>query len=172
MGQISTIERDQAPEELRPTYDVISKKLGAMLNYFKTMAHSPGLLPAFLGLNGTQSKSALDPKLRELAYLRVSAINGCEYCVHYHQMAAKSAGWTEADLSGIAGPDFGGGLDDLSRDVVLFADQVTKTCRADDAVSGRLKSKLSERELVELTATVALASYTNRFNMALAIDLP
>ena len=172
MGQISTVERDQAPEELRPTYDAITKKFGAMLNFFKTMVHSPGLLPAFLGLNGTQGKSALDPKLRELAFLRVSAINGCEYCVHYHRMAAKSAGWTDADLAGIAGVSFGNGFDDLSRDVIRFADQVTKTCRADDAVMARLKAKLSERELVELAATVALASYSNRFNMALSIDLP
>ncbi len=172
MSQISTIERDQAPEELRPTYDAIAKKFGAMLNFFKTMVHSPPLLPAFLGLNGTQGKSALDPKLREMAFLRVSAINGCDYCVHYHRMAAKSAGWTDDDLAGVAGADFGGGLDDLTRDVVCFADQVTKTCRADDDLIARLKAKLTERELVELTATVALASYTNRFNMALAIDLP
>ena len=172
MGQISTIERDQAPEELRPTYDAIAKKLGAMLNFFKTMVHSPGLLPAFLGLNGTQGKSALDPKLRELAYLRVSEVNGCEYCVHYHRMAAKSAGWSDAELGGIASVDFGSGLDDLARDVIHFADQVTKTCRADDAVVARLKAKLSEREVVELAATVALANYTNRVNMALAIDLP
>lgn len=172
MGKISTVERDQAPEELRPTYDAIAGKFGAMLNFFKTMVHSPPLLPAFLGLNATQAKSVLDPKLRELAYLRVSAVNGCHYCVHYHQMAANSVGWTDADLVGIADADFGSRLDDLGQDVVCFADQVTKTCHADEAVLSRLKKSLSERELVELTATVALANYTNRINMALAIDLP
>ena len=172
MGQISPVEREAAPEELRPTYDAIAKKFGAMLNFFKTMVHSPPLLPAFLGLNATQGKSALSPRLRELAFLRVSAINGCEYCVHYHRMAARSVGWTDADLAGIADLDFGSGLDEVSRDVITFADDVTRTCRAEEALMARLKGKLSEREIVELTATVALANYTNRFNMALAIELP
>ena len=36
----------------------------------------------------------------------------------------------------------------------------------------RLESALGDRGLVELTASVALANDTNRFNVALAIDLP
>jgi uncharacterized peroxidase-related enzyme len=172
MSHVTYVERDDAPEELRPTYDAIAKKLGAMLNFFKAMVHSPGLLPAFLGLNATQGKSALAPKLRELAFLRASAINGCDYCVHYHSMGAKAAGWSDSEIADVAKPEFGSAFDDLSRDVIKFADEVTKSCRADDALMARLKAKLSERELVELTATVALANYTNRVNMALAIDLP
>jgi uncharacterized peroxidase-related enzyme len=172
MAHVSYVERDEVPEELQATYDLIAKKLGTMLNFFKALAHSPELLNAFLAMNRTQAKTTLDPKLREMAYLRVSALNGCDYCDHYHSLAAKAVGWTDEEIAEIRRPVVGGSFSDLERDVLAFAEQVTKSCAAEDDLMARLKEKLNERQLVELTATVALANFTNRVNVALDIELP
>jgi uncharacterized peroxidase-related enzyme len=172
MAHVSYVERDDAPEDLQPTYDLIAKKLGTMLNFFKALAHSPELLNAFLAMNRTQAKTSLDPKLREMAYLRVSALNGCDYCDHYHGLAAKAVGWTDEEIVEIRRPVVGGSFSNLDRDVLAFAEQVTKSCAAEDDLIARLKESLDERQLVELTATVALANFTNRVNVALDIELP
>lgn len=172
MAYVTYVERDDAPEELRASYDLVAKKLGVMIHFYKAMAHSPDLLTGFLALNRSQAKSSLAPKLRELAFLRASAINGCDYCVHYHSRAAKLAGLSYEQVADIAKPDAEGEFTDLERDVIRFADAVTRDLRANDALMSRLKASLDDRQLVELTATVALANFTNRVNVALAIDLP
>ena len=41
---------------------------------------------------------ALDPLVKEMVYVAVSATNGCEYCTHSHTAAARAKGMTEAML--------------------------------------------------------------------------
>ena len=48
------------------------------LNIFRTMAHAPDVLQATLALDKAIQRE-LDPKLRELAYLRASQLNECGY---------------------------------------------------------------------------------------------
>jgi AhpD family alkylhydroperoxidase len=37
---------------------------------------------------------ALDPLVKELIYIAVSATNNCEYCIHSHAAAARAKGMT------------------------------------------------------------------------------
>lgn len=39
--------------------------------------------------------SVLDPLVKEMLYIAVSATNGCSYCVHSHTAAAKAKGMSE-----------------------------------------------------------------------------
>ncbi|MDR6756600.1 AhpD family alkylhydroperoxidase [Mycoplana sp. BE70] len=48
--------------------------------------------------------STLDPLVKEMLYIAVSATNGCNYCVHSHTAAAKAKGMSpeqHAELMGI-----------------------------------------------------------------------
>ena len=38
---------------------------------------------------------ALDPVTKELIYIAVSIVNGCEYCIHSHTAVARKKGMTE-----------------------------------------------------------------------------
>jgi AhpD family alkylhydroperoxidase len=42
---------------------------------------------------------ALDPLVKEMVYLAVSASNGCEYCIASYTAAARKAGMTDAMLA-------------------------------------------------------------------------
>jgi uncharacterized peroxidase-related enzyme len=172
MSHVSYLERDQAAESVRPVYDDVAKKLGAMINMFKAMAHSPELFQGFLALNSALGKTKLDPKLRELAYLKASQANGCDYCMHYHTKSARKVGLNEGQVDSVGRDEPGGDYDELQWDVIRYAEQVTRRVKADDELVARLKQRLSDREIVELTVAVALANFTNRFNEALAIELP
>jgi uncharacterized peroxidase-related enzyme len=172
MGHVSYVQKEQAAEAIRPIYDDVEKKTGTMLNFFKAMAHNPTLLQAFLGLNGALSKTKLPHKLRELAYLKASVTNGCDYCVHYHRGLARKGGASERQVEEIDRFESSDSFSDLERDVLRFAEGVTKQVRSDDAVVGRLREQLSDQELMELALTVGMANLTNRVNVALKIDLP
>jgi AhpD family alkylhydroperoxidase len=41
---------------------------------------------------------ALDPLVKEMIYVAVSATNGCEYCTHSHTAAARKKGMSDAML--------------------------------------------------------------------------
>lgn len=173
MAHVSYLEKDAAAESIQPVYDQVAKSAGQMLNLFKVMAHSPEMLKAFLGLNSALGgKMKLDPKLRELAYLKTSDLNECDYCSHYHRKFATKAGLTERQIQEVRNFETSDAYDDREKAVLAFAADVTRHVRADDLVTARVKEFLSERDLVELTLTIATANFTNRVNEALAIELP
>ena len=54
--------------------------------------------------------------------------------------------------------------------MLRYAEQLTRGAAVDDAPHAEIRGHLSDREIVELAATVATANYTNRINGALAIE--
>jgi alkylhydroperoxidase family enzyme len=80
MGVVTPLSKDKAPAEARPVYDELGKAFGRMPNIFAAMAHRPAVLKHFLPLYGAiMREGTVDAKLKELAYLKTSLVNGCEY---------------------------------------------------------------------------------------------
>jgi len=67
-----------ASEAAKSLFQGLQAKLGMVPNIFRTMGHAPPVLQATLALNSAIQQD-LDPKLRELAYLKTSQLNGCNY---------------------------------------------------------------------------------------------
>ena len=66
-------------------------------NFWRALAHDPTLLSATWDrLQAVMAPGALDPLVKELIYIAVSAAHGCDYCVHSHTAAARSKGMTPA----------------------------------------------------------------------------
>src|SRR3954467_13084512 len=101
MGLVSYVEKEDAAESLRPVLEGMEKKLGSVPSVFRAMAHSPELLQGFLGLNGALSKTKLDGKLRELAYMKTSQLNGCAYCLDHHWTFGRKAGLSDRQIAEI-----------------------------------------------------------------------
>lgn len=80
MAVVNAVPPDKATNEIRPIYEDLTKRFGRVPGIFGTMAHRPEVLQHFLSLYGAiMTKGTVEPKLKELAYLKVSLINGCEY---------------------------------------------------------------------------------------------
>ena len=78
--QIHPIERDQASPLIQRIYDALEQQSGSVSTFNKMLAHKPEILRAFNQLSGAiWADGALSPTLKELAYLRTSIVNGCEY---------------------------------------------------------------------------------------------
>ena len=80
MPVITPLSKDRASDDVKPIFDDLAKRFGRVPNIFATMAHRPNALKHFLALYGAiMTEGTVEPKLKELAYLKVSTVNGCEY---------------------------------------------------------------------------------------------
>ncbi len=76
MPRLSYIEMDKASPEVREIYEKMLK--GSVGNVQKLLAHRPEVLKNFLVFYGSVGK-ALEKRLYEMVYIRVSMLNGCNY---------------------------------------------------------------------------------------------
>jgi alkylhydroperoxidase family enzyme len=78
--RISLVEQDQAPPVVQKIYEALRLRTGSVAPYFKVLAHKPDVMRAFNQLHAAVlADGALSAKLKDLAYLRVAILSGCEY---------------------------------------------------------------------------------------------
>jgi uncharacterized peroxidase-related enzyme len=172
MAVVTYVTNDQAAEKIRPIFEGIERKGNSVPNVLRAMAHSPELLEGFLALNGALPKTKLDGKLRELAYIKTSELNGCDYCMHHHQTTGKKVGLSERQLNETAQFESSDAYEELQRDVMRYAEEVTRHINVSELLLERLHAALSDREIVELAMTVGIANFTNRVTETLKMELP
>ena len=93
------IEYADAPPEVRAVYDDIKALRGVpdVNNFWKALAiHPPTLARTWDSLKQVMAPGALDPLMKEMLYVAVSAAAGCNYCVASHTASAKARGMTDA----------------------------------------------------------------------------
>ncbi len=78
-ARLPYLERDKVSADVQAVYDNLQKATGRVGNIFKLMAHHAKSLPPFLVWYPTLREGALDIKLRQLAYVKASQLNGCNY---------------------------------------------------------------------------------------------
>lgn len=79
--RIEPVERDGAPAQVRRIFEAIEREGRPVTNLLRMLGHKPAILRAYNQLYGAlfAEDSDLSPRLKELAYLRVSILNGCAY---------------------------------------------------------------------------------------------
>ncbi|MGA8570216.1 MAG: carboxymuconolactone decarboxylase family protein [Candidatus Binataceae bacterium] len=101
MATVKLIEYREASPEVRAVYDDImaTRKTDWINNFWKTLAnYPPTLRRTWESVKEVMAPGALDPLVKEMIYIAVSATNGCEYCIRSHTAGARKAGMTEAML--------------------------------------------------------------------------
>lgn len=80
MAVVNAIPKEKAGEDLKSAYDNLTKAFGRVPNIFAVMAHRPAALKNLLALYGSvMQEGTVEPKYKELVYLKTSLLNGCEY---------------------------------------------------------------------------------------------
>ena len=96
------IEYQDATAEVRAVYDDImaTRKTDWVNNFWKVLAHDPAALRRIWGnIKEVMAPGALDPLVKEMLYVAVSASNSCRYCIASHSAGARNKGMTEAQYS-------------------------------------------------------------------------
>lgn len=78
--RIEPMDSEAAPPEVQRIFEALAAD-GKVSSFHRMLAHKPAILRAYNQLSGAlwAEDSALAPKLKDLAYLRASILNGCEY---------------------------------------------------------------------------------------------
>jgi AhpD family alkylhydroperoxidase len=95
---VTLIEYAEASPEVRAVYDDIMKTRGVdwVNNFWKALANNPAeLRRVWHNVKQVMAAGALDPLVKEMIYVAVSATNGCEYCTYSHTAAARKKGMTD-----------------------------------------------------------------------------
>jgi uncharacterized peroxidase-related enzyme len=168
MTRISLVEPAQASAEVKEIYD--GKMKGKPGNIQKALAHRPAMLANFLGFYASVGRS-LDRKVYEAVYLRISLINGCNYCTQHHIQGAKRAGFTADEMKALKAGNYSGFRG--SEQVALrYAEKLTRTPDgASDADFAELKKHFSDEQIVDLHMLIGLANLTNRVTGPLALEV-
>ncbi len=168
MARISLIEPVQASAEVKEIYD--GKLKGKPGNIQKALAHRPAMLGSFLGFYASLGR-ALDRKVYEAVYLRVSLINGCHYCTQHHIQGAKRVGLTPEQMKALKEGNYSG-FTAAEQVALRYAEKLTRTPdAASDADFAELKKHLSDEQIVDLHMLIGLANLTNRVTGPLALDV-
>jgi len=99
MALVRIIEYAEASPEVKVVYDDIMKTRGVdwINNFWKALANDPALLGSvWAQVKQVMAPGALDPLVKEMIYVAVSATNGCEYCTYSHTAGARKKGMTDA----------------------------------------------------------------------------
>jgi len=101
MALVKLVEYAEASGEVKAVYDDIMKTRGVdwINNFWKALANDPKeLARIWRNVKEVMAPGALDPLVKEMIYVAVSATNGCEYCTYSHTAAARKKGMSDAML--------------------------------------------------------------------------
>jgi AhpD family alkylhydroperoxidase len=99
---VKPVEYDDASPAVKAVYDDImsTRKVAAVNNFWKVLAHDPATLArTWEEVKSVMAAGTLDPLVKEMIYVAVSATNGCEYCTYSHTASARKQGMSDAMLA-------------------------------------------------------------------------
>jgi len=162
---------------------ITAERGGKMLNLYRMLLHSPSFAQGWLALfTAVRQQGNLDARYRELAILRIAVINRADYEFAQHVPYAQRAGVSAAQIEAVktdpgSNPGFDPGsnpglsvFDAKDRAVLAYAETMTRDIDVPAALFDRVRGLFDEREVVELTVTIAGYNLVSRFLVALQID--
>ena len=168
MARVSLIEPADASAEVKEIYD--GKLKGKPINLQKALAHRPAILSNFPAFYASVGRS-LDRKLYEAVYLRISLINGCQYCTQHHIQGAKRAGLATDEMKALKEGNYSG-FNEKEQAALRYAEKLTrKPDSAADADFTELKKHFNDEGIVDLHMLIALANLTNRVTGPLNLEV-
>ncbi|MEU5052573.1 carboxymuconolactone decarboxylase family protein [Streptomyces sp. NPDC021096] len=112
----------------------------------------------------------LDPGLKDLAVMASSAAIGCSWCMDFGYWESRRRGVSHEKLRDVPCWRDSEVYTPLERDVLEYAEAMTATPPVvEDDLVERLRGRLGEAALVELTAMVAVENLRSRINSALGL---
>jgi AhpD family alkylhydroperoxidase len=145
---------------------------GSPLNVVRIGAHaSPALFEAQGRLSyAISDPEVLDPRIREVAILRVAQLSNSAYELHHHRPLARAAGLSEAEIAAILAGDYGA-LDPTAAAIARFTDEVVLNLSPTDATMAALRAEVSDRVVVNILLTIGCYMSVARLIAATGIEL-
>ena len=156
--------------EAKPLVERIVAERGGILHLYQMLLHSPPVASGWLNyLTAIRQQSTLSGALRELVIMRIAILNGAPYEAEQHAPIALKDGVTQAQLNELATWQDSTLFDAIQRAVLGYTDAMTRDIHVSPEIFAAVKAVMTDRLLVELTATVGAYNMVSRFLEALQI---
>ena len=172
MARLANVDESSPGIDAGLLHAIRARRGGRLLTLDRQLLHSGPLARGWNGLMGAiRGEMRLDGALRELVILRVAVLNRAPYEFVQHAPVALAEGLSQAQVDAVR--DWQGSplFDARSRDVLAYADAMTLQVQVPQPLFDALRAHLSDREVVELTATVAGYNMVSRFLEALQVEI-
>jgi len=163
MSRIEALTIESATPEGAQILTAIKGKIGMVPNLYASMAHSPAALSAALAFGDAMGKSSLSAAVKEQLALVIAGTNTCDYCASAHTAIGKGAGVNAEEL----GKNLNGQASDPKVQALLTLARTIVESRgklADSDLEAARGAGVTEGEIVEVVASVAINTFTNYFN--------
>jgi uncharacterized peroxidase-related enzyme len=156
---------DSAPEASRPLLEAARKAWGFVPTLHGVLAESPVALEAYTTLFGLVGQSTLTPAEQQVAFLAVSVLHGCEYCVAGHTHLARSVSLPEPAVQALRRGEAIVG-EPRAQALRRFTEAVVRERghAGDAAVDAFIAAGFTRRNVLEvlvIIATKTISNYTN-----------
>ncbi|GHJ44502.1 alkyl hydroperoxide reductase AhpD [Catellatospora sp. TT07R-123] len=153
----------QLTEDTTEQLAQVRAQLGRVPNLYAAMANGPAALAGYLALRHELTRGALTARLREQLALLVAQDNGCDYCVSAHHLRGRMMKLSDEELAATRHAD---DRDPHAAAVLGLAREVMRTGgRVSDAsLAAARAAGVTDAELAEIVAHVALNTLSNYFN--------
>lgn len=163
MNRIAQLDLAEATGRTKQLFEGVQAKLGVVPNLFRVLGNAPAALEAYLDFSGMLAGASFDAKLREQIALTVAGSNLSGYCLSAHAFIGGRAGLSEREIAD-AGHAIGAtaktdAILKFARNVVVQRGEVSDADLEQARTSG-----LTDAEIVETVAHVALNIFTNYLN--------
>ena len=163
MNRIQQIDPASATGKARQLLDAVQSKLGIVPNLTRILANAPAALEGYLNFSGALAGGVLSAKVREQISLAVAQGNNCDYCLSAHTFIGGKVGLNEKQVAdarqAISACDKDDAILKLALSIVVQRGEVS-----DAALQNARSAGLTDAEIVETTANVALNIFTNYLN--------
>lgn len=172
MSYIETPADQPYPWYLRLMFRRQRRRYGRELEPVRLWARIPA---AFLAMSAMyraldRRSSPIEPALRSLVQVRVSQINGCEFCVDLNSSIGLGRGNTQDRLHALS--QFEDSLLFSAREkaALAYAETATRSDRrVDEQLIVRLRRQFDDPSIIELAALIAYQNMSSKFNAALGV---
>lgn len=177
MSLIPIVTDDEASHEQAVLFQHCSKMLGRVANALRVAAHSPKVAQALLGFMipalREEVSGVLDVRIKALAILKTSMLNGCDYCIGHNTQLGRAVGFSNDQIEALEGDYIGTGQ--FSADekaAIAWAECLTlRTYRQKPEVMEELKKHFTNEQIVEITMVAGFFNFWNRFTDGLQVDI-
>lgn len=170
MARITIQNPQTATGSNKDIFDFFQKNLGTVPNMAKVMANSPAVLQGYAQFSGALGGGTLPAKVREQIALLTAETNACTYCLSAHSALGKMAGLSQSQIEGARNGESG---DVLTLGALRLAQAVlgARGGVSEREIIDARNAGLTEAQIAEVVAAVALNVFTNYFNRALDVDV-
>jgi uncharacterized peroxidase-related enzyme len=162
-SRIPNIDPERAARKTTRLLGQVRRKLGLVPNFFRVLANAPVALEGYLNFSAALAGGSLDNRIREQIAIAVAECNLCRYCLNAHAFLAEKAGLSPEEIASAVRASSSDPRTDavlkLARAIIVQRGEVNDAELERARVAG-----LTDGELVETVANIALNIFTNYLN--------